>query len=286
MNYTEIDINKKLFGEENNVYDWKETERENHIYMKSKSRNGNCPACGELSSSYHGTYERKIQSAPIRMKTSYLYIKSYKYNCVNNDCSQKVFMEKLSFASPRSVRTSELESIILCVSIFLSNEGSSKVLGLMGIKVSDTTIKRIYDKMAIAPEENIEGVGIDDVAIRKGQNYATAIYDLKDRHLVALLDGRDADTLKAWLKTHTKIKTVARDRASAYAKAISEILPDCMQVADRFHLIANLIDKMREIFKEDIPAELFIKDGKVLDSTPEKIRVLKVEPDSRQLEKK
>ena len=286
MKYTEININKKLFGVEYIAYDWKETEREIQIYLKSKSRIGQCPKCGEMSSNYHATYERHIQSVPIRMKTTYLYIKTYKYKCINENCSQKVFMEKLSFAPPRNVRTTELESVILCVSIFLSNEGASKVLGLLGIKVSDDTIKRIYDKLPIDPEENIEAVGIDDVAIRKGQSYATAIYDLKDRHLVALLEGRDADTLKTWLKTHTKIKTIARDRASAYAKAVSEILPDCMQVADRFHLIANLIDKMREIFKEDIPAELFIKDGKVLDSTPEKIRVLKVEPDSRQLEKK
>ena len=34
---------------------------------------------------------------------------------------------------------------------------------------------------------------------------------------------------------HHKVRIVARDRASAYATAISEILPDCIQVADRFH---------------------------------------------------
>ena len=285
MKYTEININQKLFGEECVVYDWAETEKEIRIYLKSKSRMGKCQLCGTPSSDYHATYERKIQSVPIDMKTTYLYIKAYKYKCLNDVCTRKVFMEKLALASPRSVRTSELDSVILCVSIFLSNEGASKVLGLMGIKVSDDTIKRIYDKLPADPEENIEAVGIDDVAIRKGQSYATAIYNLKDRHLIALLEGRDAQTLKSWLKTHTKIKIVARDRASAYAKAVSEILPDCMQVADRFHLIANLIEKMREIFKAELPAEIFVKDGEILNNTPEKIRRLGIEPDSKQLEK-
>ncbi|WP_242861366.1 hypothetical protein [Cellulosilyticum ruminicola] len=37
---------------------------------------------------------------------------------------------------------------------------------------------------------------------------------------MALLEGRDAQTLKTWLKEHKKIKLIARDRASAYAKAI------------------------------------------------------------------
>jgi len=219
MKYTEININKKLFGEEYTAYDWSETEREIRIYLKSKSRTGQCPKCGDWSSSYHATYERHIQSVPIRMKTTYLCIKAYKYKCMSDSCTQKVFMEKLEFAPARKVRTTELENVILCVSIFLSNEGASKVLGLLGIKVSDDTIKRIYDKLPIGPEENIEAVGIDDVAIRKGQSYATAIYDLSERHLVALLDGRDGETLKGWLKTHPKVKIVARDRAVQYAKS-------------------------------------------------------------------
>jgi transposase len=285
MKYKEININKKIFGEESIVYDWIETEREIRIYIKSKSRSGKCPSCGEESNHYHATYKRKIQRLPISMKTTYLCITAYKYKCMNTHCIQKVFMEKLPFASSRSVRTAELESVILCVSIFLSNEGASNILGLMGIKVSGDTIKRIYDKLEIDPEENIEAVGIDDVAIRKGKSYATAIYDLNDRHLVALLEGREAETLREWLKTHTKIKTVARDRASGYAKAISEILPDCMQVADRFHLIANLIERMREIFKDELPVEIFIKDGEILDYTPKKLKVLEIAPQSEQVEK-
>ena len=111
---------------------------------------------------------------------------------------------------------------------------------------------------------------MDDVATRKGQKYATAIYDLKDHHMIALLDGRDGATLKEWLKKHKKIRLVARDRASAYASAISEVLPECTQVADRFHLMQNMLDKMKDIFKTEIPSSIFIKDGIVLDKIPEK----------------
>jgi len=41
----------------------------------------------------------------------------------------------------------------------------------------------------------IESVGIGDVTIRKGQSYATSIYDFNDNHLIALLEGRNAKTL-------------------------------------------------------------------------------------------
>jgi len=284
MKYTEINVNKMLFGDDYLIYDWKESDGEIHIYLKSQSHTGTCPQCGENSSSFHATYNRTIQTVPIRMKKTYIHVIAYKYDCLNDTCNLKVFMETLPFASTSQVRTTELTSLILAVSIFMSNEGTSKVLALMGVKVSNDTIKRIYDKISIQDEPDIEAVGIDDVAIRKGQTYATAIYDLKDHHLIALLGGRDADTLKEWLTHHKKIKLVARDRASAYAKAINAILPDCIQVADRFHLLQNIIERMRDIFKAEIPGDIFIKDGKILDDTPEKVKALKVSPDSRQLE--
>ena len=112
---------------------------------------------------------------------------------------------------------------------------------------------------------------MDDVAIRKGQTYATAIYDLNDHHLITLLDGRDATSFENWLKEHPKIKTIARDRASAYATAINKVLPDCIQVADRFHLFQNLIEQMKEVFYAQIPEKIFIKDGKILEKPIKKV---------------
>ncbi len=284
MKYTELNVNKMLFGDNYLIYDWKESNEEIHIYLKSQSHTGTCPQCKENSSSFHATYKRTIQTVPIRMKKTYIHVIAYKYDCLNNPCNLKVFMETLPFAPASHVKTIELTSLILAVSIFMSNEGASKVLGLMGIKVSNDTIKRIYDKISIQDDPDVEAVGIDDVAIRKGQTYATAIYDLEDHHLIALLDGRDAEILREWLTHHKKIKLVARDRASAYAKAINAILPECIQVADRFHLLQNIIERMRDIFKSEIPCDIFIKDEKILNDAPGKVKILKVSPDSKQLE--
>ena len=285
MRYKELNINEKLFGKDYLIYDWIESDEEIHIYLKSKSHHAICPNCGETSSFFHATYVRKIQAVPMHLKTTYLHVTAYKYKCLNEACEAKVIMETLPFASASQVRTTELTSLILAVSIFLSNEGASKVLSFIGVKVSNDTIKRIYDKIIIVDNPDVEAVGIDDVAIRKGQSYATAIYDLNDHHLIALLEGRDAETLKTWLKEHRKVKLIARDRASAYAKAINEILPECTQVADRFHLLQNLTDRMRDLFKAELPKEIFIKDGKVMETKPEQVKVLKIDPLSKDLDK-
>ena len=133
---------------------------------------------------------------------------------------------------------------------------------LLGVKVSNDTIQRLYNRIDFIDNPDVEEIGIDDVAIRKGQTYATAVYDLKDHHLIALLKGRDAETLKEWLKNHRKVRLVARDRASAYAAAINAVLPECVQVADRFHLLQNLLEHLKDIFKADMPATIYIKNEK------------------------
>ena len=130
----------------------------------------------------------------------------------------------------------------------------------------------------------VEEIGIDDVAIRKGMKYATAIYDLKNRHMIALLEGRDAESIKEWLKEHPKIKKIARDRASAYANAISEILPNCMQIADRFHLFENIIEYLKDIFYSEMPEKIFIQNNKILDEPPEKVIKLKTKTAQETLE--
>lgn len=76
-----------------------------------------------------------------------------------------------------------------------------------------------------------------------------------------MLEGRDENTVREWLKNNRHIKTITRDRAGAYAKAVEEILPDCMQVADRFHIHKNLMDYVKQILKRELPSNIkFIED--------------------------
>jgi transposase len=271
-----------LLGKDHFIYDVKEDADTVNVFIKSSPHSCLCPKCGEESRALHATYERTMQDTPLRGKQTYLNASVYKYECCNPKCDRKVFAEPLPFARMSATRTDALNQLVMGVSMFLSNEGASKVLSLLGVTVSNDTIQRLCGRIEFADNPDIEEIGVDDVAKRKGQSYATAIYDLKTHQLVALLDGRDGKTFREWLEGHKKIRLVARDRASAYAKAIRDTLPECVQVADRFHLFQNLIDRLRDIFRDEIPPEIFIRDGDLLDAPPKKINVLKP-PDEKTL---
>ena len=178
MKYIEKSINTVLFDNNNYiVYDYKEINNEIFIYLKSKNKKCKCTKCGCESDKLHSTYVRKIQDTPLHNKTTWLLVNVYEFECINPMCNIKTFNETLKKKKKYQVMTNELIQLILCTSIFLSNSSASLVLSLIGVKVSADTIKNIYNKIEIYDDKNIEEIGIDDVAIRKGIKYATVIYN-------------------------------------------------------------------------------------------------------------
>jgi transposase len=101
-------------------------------------------------------------------------------------------------------------------------------------------------------------IGGDDWAYKKGSTYGTIIVDGRTHKPIDLLDGRDGKGLKEWLKKNQQVKIVTRDRASAYASAISEVLPEAMQIADRFHLHQNLLDAIKTVTAQQMPSKVKI----------------------------
>lgn len=84
--------------------------------------------------------------------------------------------------------------------MFMSSSSTSLTLSLLGTNVSADVIDNLIKMIEIKDGINIEAIGVDDISHRKGQTYLTAIYDLNNHHLIALLDGRDAQNFKEWLK--------------------------------------------------------------------------------------
>lgn len=273
--YSTFNMNNNVFGDNFIVYKFEEENDKNIYYLKSKVIKTKCPCCGMETDKLHATCKRTIQYIPIHLKPTYINVNLYKFECLNEECNCKVFRQELDYCGKRQKFSSELKCFIFAISLFLSDETASKILKLIGINVSNDTIRRLYQNITIEDDVDVEEIGVDDVAIKKGMKYATIIYDMKDHHLLALLDGRDGKTFKEWLKSHKKIKKIARDRANAYASAINEILPDSIQIADRFHLFQNLIDRFKEIFKNEIPENIYILNNKLLDKKPKDIYVKK-----------
>ena len=259
-----------LFGDDYLVRGLTQENARIIIHIKSNKTSDVCPICGEASTGIHSTYTREIQDTPMRNMQTWLHVSVHKFDCLNPQCEVKVFAEALPFAGCSQVRTHELTLMALATACNLGNETASQVLTSFGVRMSNDTIMRLYDELDIKDDPNVEEIGIDDVSNRKGQSYFTVIYDLKTHRLLAMLEGRDGEPLKEWLKKHNRVRLVARDRDTAYASAVSEILPEAVQVADRFHLIKNMLDRVKDVINAAMPSEVCVYNGEVLERPPKK----------------
>jgi transposase len=83
--------------------------------------------------------------------------------------------------------------------------------------------------------------------LRRADSYGTILINLETRRPLDLLPDRTAEAVKPWLASHSEIQVVSRDRASAFADAVSQVLPHATQVADRYHLVQNLREHLQRL---------------------------------------
>jgi len=259
MNFTNTLNLQHFYPEELKIISIEETNSRIIIHMQSQKHRHSCQQCGAEMTDYHSTYNRSVQDLPIFGKNVTLQIRSYEYDCNNTDCEQKVFSEDYEgFIGRYGRMTARCEELIKTIAYETSCECAAFICSCMGIKISgDTIIRMLIQHAGNNPVRKCsEEVGVDDFAYRKGQKYCTIVCDNETRRPVAVLNGRDGKELKEWLKENKHIKKVTRDRAGAYAKAISEILPEAMQIADRFHLHQNLLDAIKDTLRKELPNKI------------------------------
>jgi transposase len=253
---------KKFFPEDCLIItDIHDSEEKIIIRLKSVTRACECPCCKTMLTDFHGTYERKVQDLPILGKNVQLLINVREYQCDNEECSITTVTESYNgFLDPYSRMTERCADFICMLAMETSCEGCARICKAMNISVSGDTIIRLLTKRYAMQEEPLCGtvIGVDDFALKKRLRYGTIIVDEATRKPITLLEGRDGKGLKDWLQRNKHIKAVTRDRASAYAAAIQEVLPDAMQIADRFHLHQNLLEAIQETLKSVVPVSIKI----------------------------
>jgi transposase len=185
-----------------------------------------------------------------------LHLRVRRFRCTNRDCRRRIFAERLALTQPKARRTLRLREIQQQIGLALGGEPGSRLAGRLAMPVSGDTLLRLIRASGgeIASPPRI--IGVDDWAWRRGHRYGTIICDLERRRVIDLLPDRTGETLASWLRQHGEgVAVVSRDRAGAYAAGIRAGAPQAVQIADRWHLMVNASDALRQVLDRH-PREL------------------------------
>jgi transposase len=144
-------------------------------------------------------------------------------------------------------KTKRLLEVQQKFSLSTGGEVGARLASLLSFPASPDTLLRMIRSFPEGPMNNPLYLGVDDWAFRKRLKYGTILVDLATHKPIELLPDRETKTLANWLRNHPGILVISRDRSSAYIEAINQGAPDSIQVADRWHLLHNLVETIERV---------------------------------------
>jgi transposase len=248
------------------------------VHLATSLSSALCPACQQLSERKQGAYVRTIADLPCAGRRVILKLRVRKFVCATANCPQQIFTERLSaFVQSYARMTNRLRMAIQELGFATCGEVGERLAPKLGMAASAPTFLRQMRRDVVPLPTKVRLVGIDDWAWKKGQTYGTILVDLERHAPIELLPDRATSTVEAWLREHPEIEWVSRDRGGNYAAAARSGAPQAQQVADRFHLLKNLREGLKD-FLDGKQSCLPEKEEPASDAIPAKARGLKERP--------
>lgn len=218
------------------------------VTLRSEVLTAMCPTCGHETKRVHSRYQRKPSDLPVSGRPVRLVIEVRRFFCDHACCPCKTFAERMpSLIRPHAQRTVRLQEVLQQLGLAVGGEAGARLGKHLGLPSSPDSLLRLVRQAEPPAKPSAKIIGIDDWAYKRHLRYGTLICDLETGSPVDLLPDRSVQTVCTWLEQHPEVEVISRDRWSEYATAAQKGAPQAIQVADRWHLLSNLVEALTHL---------------------------------------
>lgn len=216
--------------------------------VQTAAESASCPLCGRCSSRVYSRYVRSVAHVPWHGVPFRLRLHVRRFFCDEPTCSRTIFAERLpGLVAPHALRTARLAAWLRAVGFAVGGEAGERLLHALGLSVSGDTLLRQVRHTPLPARPAPRVVSVDDWSFLRGRRYGAIPVDLERHQVLDLLPDREADTFAAWLQRYPGIAVVSRDRGGSFAEGATRGAPQAIQVADRFHMLKNLVEAFQQV---------------------------------------
>lgn len=263
FSFMTIEIEVLLNLPELEVTDVELTEQKLMVHCRSRLGEALCPSCLQPTKEVKKYYHRTIRDLAITGRDVYLQVEERQFSCPACD---RYFSERFSFVAPNRTTTQRYEA-----SLFARCEKTAFSQVAVLENLAWPVVQAISERQAarqLEPVEQVRWLGIDEIALRKGQNhYACVVIDLERACVIELLPGRTQEEVMAYLRQQgagfcQAIEVFSCDMWDGFVNSAKALLPNATVVIDRFHVMRQLhdaIDKARRALRRKHPDQEVLK---------------------------
>jgi len=242
-----------------------------HIKLESNLEYAYCRQCGQRITALHEREDWvKVQHLPILDRAVFLYYRPKRYRCP--DCEGgPTTTQRLSWHEANSPHTVAYDQYLLRMLVNATIEDVTHKTHVSYDSMVGVLERCVADKVDWERFDDLNVVGIDEIALKKGQHAYVVIISTRQQDgtlaVLGVLPDRSQATVKAFLdsippRLRDTIRTTCCDLYDSYLQAARASLPHARLVIDRFHvarLYRDAADSLRKAqlkrLKRSLPAE-------------------------------
>lgn len=228
---------------------------EMHVHIDHHHSDLPCPVCGTSCLVEDHSEERVWRHLDLWQCKTFLHACMPRTNCREHGIRRV----EVPWAEPGSRFSMAFEErVIQSIDLCQTVEGSRIMLRISWDEARGIMERAVARGLARRRALEVEYLGVDEKAIRRGHRYVTVLTDLAGRRILEVTAGRTKASLVDALKTLTNqqiraVEAVSMDMWEPYRLAVEETFPVPQPdiVHDKFHIIGYANKALNDVRKEE-----------------------------------